>query len=115
MDEYNTKNYTEQGGEVTHINGTLMVGEDATVTGLPIANGLAPGIIKANELTRDAVSYTVEVRINPETGMLYVPAYPKAAAVAPSTATTVGDLRNSLNALITSLTEAGLMDEDGQK
>ena len=32
---YNTKNYTEQGGEKTVIGGTLEVKEGATVTGLP--------------------------------------------------------------------------------
>ena len=33
---YNIKNYTEQGGEVTHIGGTLIVEEDAFVEGLPL-------------------------------------------------------------------------------
>ncbi len=32
---YNTKNYTEQGGEKTVIGGTLEIKEGATVTGLP--------------------------------------------------------------------------------
>ena len=34
---YNTKNYTEQGGEKTVIGGTLEFKEGATVTGLPPA------------------------------------------------------------------------------
>lgn len=34
---YNTKNYTEQGGEKTVIGGTLEIQEGASVTGLPIA------------------------------------------------------------------------------
>ena len=33
---HNTLNYTEQGGEVTHIGGTLIVEEDAFVEGLPL-------------------------------------------------------------------------------
>ena len=33
---YNTKNYTEQGGEVTHIGGTLIFEKDAFVEGLPL-------------------------------------------------------------------------------
>ena len=33
---HNTLNYTEQGGEVTHIGGTLIVEEDALGEGLPI-------------------------------------------------------------------------------
>ena len=34
---YNTKNYTEQGGEKTVIGGTLEIKEEASVTGLPSA------------------------------------------------------------------------------
>lgn len=34
---YNTKNYTEQGGEKTVIGGTLEILEGASVTGLPTA------------------------------------------------------------------------------
>lgn len=34
---YNTKNYTEQGGEKTVIGGTLEIKEEASVTGLPYA------------------------------------------------------------------------------
>ena len=37
MSEYNTKNYTEQGGEKTVIGGTLEIKEGASVTGLPLA------------------------------------------------------------------------------
>ncbi|GAA0493099.1 hypothetical protein IRB23M11_01930 [Alkalibacterium sp. m-11] len=33
---YNTKNYTEQGGEKTVIGGVLEIKEEATVTGLPV-------------------------------------------------------------------------------
>lgn len=33
---YNTKNYTEQGGEKTVIGGTLEFKEGASVTGLPV-------------------------------------------------------------------------------
>lgn len=33
---HNTLNYTEQGGEVTHIGGTLIFEEDACVEGLPL-------------------------------------------------------------------------------
>ena len=34
MSEYNAKNYTEQGGDVTHIGGTLIIEEGASVEGL---------------------------------------------------------------------------------
>lgn len=39
---YNTKNYTEQGGERTVIGGVLEIKEGASVTGLPRANTQAP-------------------------------------------------------------------------
>ena len=35
MSEYNAKNYTEQGGDVTHIGGQLVFEEGASVEGLP--------------------------------------------------------------------------------
>ena len=35
MSEYNAKNYTEQGGEVTHIGGKLVFDEGGSVEGLP--------------------------------------------------------------------------------
>lgn len=34
MSEYNAKNYTEQGGDVTHIGGKLIIEEGASVEGL---------------------------------------------------------------------------------
>jgi hypothetical protein len=41
---YNTKNYTEQGGEKTVIGGVLEIKEGASVTGLPIAENQADSI-----------------------------------------------------------------------
>lgn len=38
---YNTKNYTEQGGEKTVIGGILEIKEGASVTGLPVAENQA--------------------------------------------------------------------------
>ena len=35
MSEYNVKNYTEQGGEVTHIGGKLVFDEGGSAEGLP--------------------------------------------------------------------------------
>ena len=35
MSGYNAKNYTEQGGEVTHIGGKLVIEEGGSVEGLP--------------------------------------------------------------------------------
>ena len=39
MSGYNVKNYTEQGGEVTHIGGKLVFDEGATVEGFPGGGG----------------------------------------------------------------------------
>ena len=38
---YNTKNYTEQGGDKTVIGGTLEIKQEALVTGLPVAENQA--------------------------------------------------------------------------
>ena len=35
MSEYNAKNYTEQGGDVTHIGGKLVFDEGGSAEGLP--------------------------------------------------------------------------------
>lgn len=37
---HNTLNYTEQGGEVTHIGGTLIIEEGAHVEGLSLPEGI---------------------------------------------------------------------------
>ena len=42
MSEYNAKNYTEQGGEVTHIGGQLVFDEGAGIAGFPGAANLKP-------------------------------------------------------------------------
>jgi len=39
---YNAKNYTEQGGEVTHIGGVLEFGEGASLSGFPGAENFVP-------------------------------------------------------------------------
>ena len=38
MSTYNTKNYTEQGGDVTHIGGKLIIDGGAVVEGLAAAS-----------------------------------------------------------------------------
>lgn len=42
MSEFNTKNYTEQGGDVTHIGGALVFDEGARITGFPGAANMTP-------------------------------------------------------------------------
>ena len=41
MSEYNAKNYTEQGGDVTHIGGKLIIEDGASIEGLPAAENQA--------------------------------------------------------------------------
>lgn len=67
----NAKNYTEQGGEVTHIGGKLVIDEGGSVEGLPAA-----------------------------------------AHQAKSTATSVANVKDDLNALITALKDAGYIVAD---
>ena len=42
MSEYNAKNYTEQGGDVTHIGGKLIIEEGASIQGLPFIEAQKP-------------------------------------------------------------------------
>jgi hypothetical protein len=122
---YNTKNYTEQGGEKTVIGGTLEIKEGATVTGLS-----ANPLLMATEETLGGVkaaaageSDTVEIKIG-EDGKLYTPAYPTdateqavglvkmAANQADSTAEDTATLVADFNALLSKLKAAGLMAPD---
>lgn len=122
---YNTKNYTEQGGEKTVIGGTLEIKEGASVTGLS-----ANPLLVATEETLGGVKAaaagegdTVEIKIG-EDGKLYAPTYPtdatesvsglvkmaanQADSIAEDTATLVTDF----NALLAKLKAVGLMAAD---
>lgn len=78
----NVKNYTEQGGGVTHIGGKLIIEEGASVEGLPSATPAEPQTL------------------------------PQAANVPDSTATTVAGLKEDFNTLLATLKTAGLMAAD---
>ena len=67
---YNTKNYTEQGGDVTHFGGKVVFDGGCQVEGLAAENQ------------------------------------------ADSTATTVAQLKDDFNGLLSKLKEAGLMEAD---
>lgn len=122
---YNTKNYTEQGGEKTVIGGTLEIKEGASVTGLSadpllVATEEALGGVMAAAADEGD---TVEIKIG-EDGKLYAPTYPtdatesvsglvkmaanQADSIAEDTATLVTDF----NALLAKLKAAGLMAAD---
>lgn len=82
---YNTKNYTEQGGEKTVIGGILEIKEGAQVVGLPSSSGgeiplasdTAVGGVKANVFTD--YSYNIEIRRR-EDGFLFGGEVPLASA-----------------------------------
>ena len=110
---YNTKNYTEQGGEKTVIGGELEIlpgakikaDEGAEVEGfgggeyvLPIATQDTLGGVKAGT--------SGPVRIDND-GVVYLTT---AGCQAESEATDVDGLRSDLNGLIAKLKTAGLMD-----
>lgn len=105
---YNTRNYTEQGGEKTVIGGTLEVKDGATVTGITgvaaTASAAAIGGIKA---AAKGAGDTVEVKIDATSSKLYVPTYPKAALVAEAAgeAPTAAEFK----ALLDALKAAGIM------
>ena len=123
---YNTKNYTEQGGEKTVIGGTLEIKEGASVTGLPPATVSAAteealgGVIATVKTETD----TVEAKIG-EDHKLYVPPYTLPAAEAgtlggvlltanqaASTATELSGLVTEFNTLLAALKAAGVMAAD---
>lgn len=116
---YNTKNYTEQGGEKTVIGGSLEIKEGASVTGLPtptlsVATETVLGGILADS---KAETDTVSVKID-ETGLLYVPTYPDIPETpvmvnqANSEATEIATLVSDFNALLLKLKTSGFMAAD---
>lgn len=56
--DYNTKNYTEQGGDKTVIAGTLEIKEGATVTGLP--SSFTPAEKQAPSVAEDITSLVAD-------------------------------------------------------
>ena len=60
---YNVKNYTEQGGEVTHFGGKVVFEEGSQVEGLPSpsipdAGASTKGLVKQGAAVADAVGET---------------------------------------------------------
>lgn len=113
---YNTKNYTEQGGEKTVIGGTLEIKAGATVTGLA-----ANPLLAATEIDLGGVKAvakeetdTVLVKISADDN-LYVPAYPVvpeipvAEYMADSVAEDLPTMLADFNSLLAKLRAAELM------
>ena len=61
---YNTKNFTEQGGEKTVIGGTLEIKEGAVVTGLPVLdNQAASAATTVEDLVTDFNALLTKLKI----------------------------------------------------
>ena len=112
----NAKNYTEQGGDVTHIGGRLVFDEGATVEGseipssyiLPEADAETLGGVMIGEgfSVQDGILSLGEASAEAIGGVKLV------ANQAASTATTVAGLKEDINTLLAALKAAGVMAAD---
>lgn len=119
MSEYNTKNYTEQGGDVTHIGGKLIIEDGAEVEGLdgrggsytlPTASADTLGGVKAAAKTTESVPVAVDTD-----GKLYVPTYPtipKMDKQEDCSSDEAADIKAAFNDLLSKLKSAGLMKSE---
>ena len=108
MSEYNAKNYTEQGGEVTHIGGTLEFGEDAEVKNFPGGGGESYTLPPATASTLGGIKVGSGLSVAND-GTLSADGITPAANQADSVATAVEDLKDDFNGLLAKLIAAGLM------
>ena len=105
---YNAKNYTEQGGGVTHIGGKLVIEEGATVEGLPCDYELPAAT--ASKLGGIKVGSGLSVTA---AGVLSADGITPAAAVGTlENNAQLADVVTAFNALITALKAAGLMADN---
>ena len=103
---YNAKNYTEQGGNVTHFGGKVVFEEGVEVEGLS-ANPLN----KASADTLGGIKVGDGLSIDSD-GVLSADGISPAENQADSTATDVAGLVTDFNALLAKLKTAGLMEAD---
>lgn len=125
---YNTKNYTEQGGEKTVIGGEIVIEGKITVAGGGKVEGItwvtaAESTIGGIKAAAKGEGYTVEAKIDSNTSKLYVPTYPTVPGKATigtagivNMATNVAKItgegtvtKEKFNGLIDALVAAGLM------
>ena len=111
MSEYNAKNYTEQGGDVTHIGGTLIIEEGAAVEGLSPADGGTYTLPTASASTLGGVKVGSGLSVD-ENGVLSADGITPAANIPASTATEIADVVTAFNSLLSALKTAGLMTAD---
>ncbi|MCB5279285.1 MAG: head fiber protein [Candidatus Cloacimonetes bacterium] len=92
---YNVKNYTEQGGEKTVINGEIVINGKITVSENAEVEGVGSGSCTLNPATSTSIGGVKE-----------------ALNVKESSAANVGTLKNDLNELIANLKDAGVIAKD---
>ena len=100
MSTYNAKNYTEQGGDVTHIGGKLIIEQGAEVEGMG-GDAYTAGYnitIEGNKISATNTTYGAATSIT--LGLVK-----QAAAVADAT----DDAVTTVNALLASLRAAGII------
>lgn len=103
---YNAKNYTEQGGDVSHFGGKVVFEEGVEVEGLS-----ADPLNKASADTLGGIKVGEGLSIDAD-GVLSADGITPAENQADSTATTIAGLVTDFNALLTKLKTAGLMTAD---
>ena len=109
MSEYNAKNYTEQGGDVTHIGGRLICEEGAEVEGLPSGGEYTLPAATASTLGGVKVGSGLSVTSD---GTLSADGVTPAENQADSSADSVAGLKDDFNSLLDKLKAAGLMTAD---
>lgn len=95
MCAYNVKNYTEQGGDRTVINGEIVINGKLTVSEKAEVNGVEKSPYTLTPATPTTIGGVKE-----------------ALNVKESTASNVGALKNDLNELIIKLKDAGIVEKD---
>ena len=108
MSEYNAKNYTEQGGDVTHIGGTLEFGEGAEVKNFPGGGYTLPSAT----ITRLGGIKVGEGLLITEEGVLSVEGITPVPNMPNTNAATLSDLVINFNALLTAMKSVGIMASD---
>lgn len=134
---YNAKNYTEQGGDVTHIGGTLVFEDGAAVNSFPLEKSTAnklggvkvgsglnvtsDGVLSVAAASADAIGgVKVGTGLSIDAGVLSVNAASESTAgtvkvaenLAASEAVDVAGLLADFNNLLASLKAAGIMAAD---
>ncbi len=111
---YSAKNYTEQGGDVTHIGGKLIIEEDGEVKGLdggsytlPTASANALGGVKAKAKSDELIEVAVD-----GDGKLYVPAPVQMEKQDDCSSDEPSEIKTAFNDLLYKLKSAGLMKSE---